>query len=698
MKKKLLAGVLLLALILGSLYFATRKPQRRIIPEEMPPTLPGVVEEGRELARLVAEEGLVLLKNEGVLPLDPRSRVAVFGTGQHTTWWYHEGGSAFVPLSPGKVATLLEALLAYGVKVDEEVSAAYVSETLPRKTNEFPFTEEEVKRAAERNDVALIVISRYASENFDLPRRGGWFDAGWWFTYYQTQLQGSYYFRGWELEEDEVNLINAVCRHFDKVVLILNTPHAIGIAPIVEKVGAVLWVGYPGEAGGYAVANVLFGKVSPSGKLPFTWARRWDDYPSSRCWGSQDVVYCENIYVGYRYFDTFNLEPLYPFGFGLSYTSFKIQVERVAVEGPAVTLTAKVTNTGRYPGKEVVQVYVTPPAGRLEKEHQRLVAFAKTDLLQPGESQSIEIAFDIASAASYDETEGSWILGQGTYLVRAGNSSRSTRVVAKLVLPRDVAVEKAAVRLNSEYYYRRAEERGISILRKTPEVKPWSYLGENAEIAKAPTIAIDHERIPLRENAAPSYYPPTYEKPDTDAVITLRDVVEGRYSLEDLVGQMSVEELVDVTIGLRGSSAPSLSKRGIPELVPSDGPNGLKAGIAFPAAVVRAATWNLELEREVGRQVGREMLWARISVWLAPGLNIHRNPLGGRNAEYYSEDPLLAGVMAAAVVKGVQCNNGVGATLKHFVANDQEAYRWVSDSIVSERALRDIPQGLRDRC
>jgi len=690
MKKKLLAGALLLALILGSLYLMTRKPQRRVVPEEEPPKLPSVIEEGRELARLVAEEGVVLLKNDNILPLDPHSRVAVFGTGQHTTWWYHEGGSAFVSLNPARVVTLLEALLAYGVRIDEEVSAAYVSETLPRKTNEFPFTEEEVRKAAERNDVALIVISRYTSEDFDLPRRGGWFDAGWWFTYYQTQLQGSYYFRGWELEEDEINLIDAVCRYFDKVVLILNTPHAIGIAPIVEKVGAVLWVGYPGEVGGYAVANVLFGKVSPSGKLPFTWARRWDDYPSSRCWGSQDVVYCENIYVGYRYFDTFNVEPLYPFGFGLSYTNFEIQVERVTVEGPVVTLTVKVANTGRYSGKEVVQVYVTPPAGRLEKEHQRLVAFAKTDLLQPGESQSIEIAFDIASTASYDETEGLWILERGTYLVRVGNSSRSTRVVAKLVLPREVAVERAAVRLNPEYYYRRAEERGISILRKTPGVKPWSYPGEDAEIVEAPTIAIDPERIALRENAAPSYYPPTYERPDTDAVITLRDVVEGRYSLEDLVGQMSVEELVDVTIGLRGSSAPSLSKRGIPELVTSDGPNGLKAGTAFPAAVVRAATWNLELEREVGRQVGREMLWAKISVWLAPGLNIHRNPLGGRNAEYYSEDPLLSGVMAAAVVKGVQCNHGVGATLKHFVANDQEAYRWVSDSIVSERALREV--------
>lgn len=697
-RRILVGGVLAILLFSGLLYLSiTRRALKVVIPEERPPQLPSVLEEGRDLAQRVAEEGVVLLKNDGVLPLDPRSRVAVFGTGQHLTWWYHEGGSAFVPLNPGRVATLLEALLAYGVKVDEEVSAAYISETLPKRTDEFPFTEEEVRRAAERNDVALVVISRYTSEDFDLPRKGGWFNAGWWFAYYQSQLQGSYYFRGWELEEDEINLIDAVSRCFDKVVLILNTPHAIGIAPVVEKVDAILWVGYPGEMGGYAVVNVLFGRVSPSGKLPFTWGRRWEDYPSSRCWGSQDVMYCESIYVGYRYFDTFNIEPLFPFGFGLSYTSFELQVERVAVEGSMVTIAVKVTNTGRFAGKEVVQVYVTPPARKLEKEHQRLVAFAKTDLLKPGESQNLEIAFDIASLASFSESDSSWTLEEGVYLVRVGNSSRSTRVAAKLILPRDVVVERAAVTLNTDYYYRRAREKGIEVLRRTPEVKPWSYPGEKEEVERAPSFSIDPGLIPVREGAVPPYYPPAFEKPDTDTTITLRDVVEGRYSLEHLVGQMSVEELIDVTIGLRGSTAPSLSKRGIPALWHSDGPNGLKAGpspdlvgTAFPAAVVRAATWNLELEREVGRQVGREMLWTGISIWLAPGLNTHRNPLGGRNAEYYSEDPLLAGVMAAAVVRGLQSNNGVGATLKHFVANDQEAYRWVSDSIVSERALREI--------
>ncbi|MEM1912294.1 MAG: glycoside hydrolase family 3 C-terminal domain-containing protein [Thermofilaceae archaeon] len=696
-KKALIAALGVVALLLIVLLrVAPRGVERRAPPQERL-ELPGLLVEGRELARRVAEEGVVLLKNDGVLPLNPKARIAVFGTGQNVTWWYHAGGSSFVPLDSRRVVTLLEALLEYGLAVDEEVSRAYSATSLPARTNEMPFTEDEVRRFAERNDVALIVLSRYTSEDFDLPRRGGWFSAGWWFQYYTEQLSGSYYFRGYELEDDELQLIKTVARYFERVVLILNTPHALGIAPVVDDVDAILWVGYPGEMGGYAVANVLLGRVSPSGKLPFTWARSWEDYPSSRCWGSVDVVYCEGIYVGYRYFDTFNVDPLFPFGFGLSYTSFRIDVERVELRGTRVALTVKVANVGGYDGKEVVQVYVTPPAGRLEKEHQRLVAFAKTDLLKPGESQTLRISFDMTSAASFDEEEGAWILEEGVYLVRVGNSSRSTQVVAKVVLPRRVVVERASIKLGSDYFHRRARELGVEVLRRGPDVKPWSYPGERAEIEGAPTLTLDPGLIRERVGTLPPYFPPELSRPDVGETITMRHVVEGAYTLEELVGQMSVEELIDVTIGLRGSAAPSLAARRIPELRQTDGPNGAKLwlpgnlhGTAFPGASSRAATWNLALEYEVGRQIGRELLWAGISLWLAPGLNLHRNPLCGRNAEYYSEDPLLAGTMAAAAVKGLQGNQGVGATLKHFVANDQEAYRYVSDSIVSERALREI--------
>lgn len=689
-----LLAALMVVLILVVPPLLVHEPTRPPSPGRL--ELPQVIKEGRELALRVAEEGVVVLKNDGVLPLSPQTRLAVFGTGQNLTWWYHAGGSSFVPLDPQRVVTLLEAFLEYGLEVDLEVSRAYNPWPLPAKTNECPFTEEDIKRFALRNDVAIIVISRYASEDFDLPQRGGWFSAGWWFYYYTSQLSGAYYFRGWELEEDEVSLIDMVAKHFERAVLILNTPHAVGIASVVDKVDAILWVGYPGEVGGYAVANTLLGLSSPSGKLPFTWASRWEDYPSSRCWGSEEVVYCESIYVGYRYFDTFNVEPLFPFGFGLSYASFEIDLIRVTLEGTEVILTVRVVNVGQYPGKEVIQVYTTLPPSGLEKECQRLVAFAKTDLLRPGESQTITVSFDIASAASFSEEDGTWVLEEGSYLVKVGSSSRDARVVARVVMPRAVAVEKASVRLRPGYFYRKAKEMGIEILHRPSRDGSRNCFDER-EGADVPLLTVDPRHVMRREGFVPSYHPPELERPEVERVIELRDVVGGLYTLEELVGQMSVEELIDVTIGLRGRSVPSLARRGIPELRHADGPNGVKLGLprglhgtAFPGASTRAATWSSELEYRVGKQVGREMLWAGISLWLAPGLNIHRNPLCGRNAEYYSEDPVLAGVMAAAAVKGLQSNQGVGATLKHFVANDQEAYRYTSDSIVSERALREI--------
>ncbi|MCS7105259.1 MAG: glycoside hydrolase family 3 C-terminal domain-containing protein [Thermofilaceae archaeon] len=694
-RKTLLAATLVIVLATVLVLISVRSPTPpQVKREEL--KLPNLIVQGRELALKVAEEGVVLLKNDGVLPLNPQYSIAVFGTGQNLTWWYHEGGSSYVPLNPPRVVTLLEALIEYGFKIDEEVSQAYSATTLPPKTREYPFVEEDVEEFARRNDVALIVLSRYSSEDFDLPRNGGWFSAGWWFYYYTTQLTGPYYFRGYELEEDELKLIKTVAKYFDRIVLILNTPHAVGVTPVVDDVDAILWVGYPGEVGAYAVANILMGKATPSGKLPFTWAKRWEDYPSSRCWGTVDVVYCENIYVGYKYFDTFNVEPLYPFGFGLSYTKFDINVIQVEVKGSKVEVTVRVSNTGGFPGKEVVQVYTTLPQGKLEKEHQRLVAFAKTGLLNPGQSETVKITFDIASAASFDEEARAWVLEEGVYAVKVGNSSRNARVVAKVVVPNTVFLEKVAVNLGADYFYKRARELGVEILRRTPEVVPWTYPGELEDMERAPSFSTSLESFETVVRTCPEYYPTEFKTFEAEE-ITLEDVVNGVYTLEELVGQMSVEELVDVTIGLRGSKAPYLSDRRIPELRQTDGPNGAKLylpgdlhGTAFPGASTRAATWNVELEYEVGRHIGRELLWAGISIWLAPGLNIHRNPLCGRNAEYYSEDPLLAGVMAAVAVKGLQGVQGVGATPKHFVANDQEAYRWVSDSIASERALREI--------
>ncbi len=654
----------------------------------------GMEIDSRGLALDVAREGVVLLKNDGILPLPKNVRIALFGSAQNLTWWYHNLGSAYVSKRYSDVYTILKALIGYGASIDVDVSRRYYVWPFPGKTNEYPFREDEIRDIASRNDVAIIVLSRVTGEDLDMDVHGRWVKPGWWFQYYDTKPSiPQLYVRGWHLEKDELDLIHTVSRYFNgRVILILNTPGPIELEPVVDRAAAILWVGYPGEMGGRAVVDILFGDVSPSGKLPFTWARKIGDYPTTRCFGSQIVIYCEHIYLGYRYFDTFNISPLYPFGYGLSYTRFSIDVISVSATGDNITLTVMVSNIGSYPGKEVVQVYVSPPIGRIEKPYQVLAAFAKTDLLKPGERQVINISFRLRDIASYDEDKSSWVLEKGIYIIRVGNSSRSTHVEAIAILPRDIVVEKTLNRLRPWYFYRIASDIGIDIVHRSRDTKTYGYRGEDEEISRAQKIYIDPDSIKTIDRTSTPPYTPEVFRTNITMPITLRDVALGRSGLDDLVAQMPIETLVNITIGLREHRY-----RYIPELRQADGPNGIRqgpspnpGGTAFPAEVVRAATWNRDLEYMVGRAIGLEMVYRDISIWLAPGINMHRNPLGGRNAEYYSEDPLLAGSMAISVVRGVQSVGGIGVCMKHFVANDQESYRSIGNSVVSERALREI--------
>lgn len=648
----------------------------------VPSDTPNVLRRGIVLSYIVAVEGIVLLKNNGVLPLKPDTRVAVFGRSQHWTWLYHAGGSAFVTIPPEREVTLLEGLANAGLVIDQSVVDKYSSTS---SASIFPFTEEEVREIAERNDVAIIVISRFMSEDIDIPREAsepkGYYREGMWWGRKTVPLLG------YTLSDEEKRMIEVVTKYFSKTIVILNTGNAIDLSWDSERISAILWVGYPGEQGGNAIAAIILGLATPSGKLPFTWAESYEDYPSAYYFGTYpDVVYYEDIYIGYRYFDTFGVDPKYPFGYGLSYTEFAIDVLGVEVDGEEVKVRVRVTNIGAYPGKEVVQVYISCPDGKLEKPYQQLVAFAKTDFLNPGESQILEIVYSLRSVASYDEESSSWILEKGDYIVRVGNSSRSTRVAAVLTLPRTVVVEDTVNRLRSPPIE--------TLSKRKTKAKPYTYPGEEIEIASAPRIPINPDVFrSINTSLAPDLAPPEFLPIDTSgAVITLPDVYRDRYSLKQFVAQMSIEELADMVIGLRGSQ-----RYLVPPLRHADGPNGLRqgpsenpGGTAFPSANILAATWSLELAREVGRQIGEEMVWASIDLWLAPGLNLLRNPLQGRSGEYFSEDPILAGVMGAALVKGLQSVNGVGAVVKHLVANEQETNRYTSNSLVSERALREV--------
>lgn len=643
--------------------------------ESIDPSVSDVIRDGIKLAYIIAIEGIVLLKNEGnALPLRQSERVAVFGVGQHWTWRYHLGGSAYVSVPQKRCVTLLEGLLNAGFSIDEELVRFYEEWVGMRGrreqlwwgsvlvVDEPQWSEEQIGYYSRRNEVAIVVISRLAMEDRDLHRGPG----------------------GYELTEQEKRLIQLTSRYFNKTIVILNTPGPIDMSWDNQDVDAILWVGYPGEQGGHAVAAILLGLASPSGKLPTTWARKLDDYPSTAYFGHTDAIYWEDIYVGYRYFDTFGVDVAYPFGYGLSYSRFRIDVVNVAVvEGHYVRVDVNVTNVGAYSGKEVVQVYVSKPEELNEKPYQELVAFAKTDTLPPNHSQTLSIVFDVRNLASYSEELSAWVLDRGAYKIRVGNSSRNTSIAAILTIDRTVIVEDTINRLGSPQIPR-LSKRSLSPRRTQVEDVPLNGIA---------VVSVDPSAIPtLNKSSTPQAVPEEFKRVDLSKTITLADVLAGRYSLGQLVAQMSLEELVNITIGLRG-----MPKYGVPELRHADGPNGVRSGpspnpggVAYPAATILAASWNSELAKVYGYQIGRELLWANISLWLAPGLNIHRNPLGGRNAEYFSEDPVLSGVMAAAVTKGVQNNHGVGVTLKHFVCNEQEYNRMRSNSVVSERALREI--------
>jgi beta-glucosidase len=506
-------------------------------------------------------------------------------------------------------------------------------------------------------------------------------------------------------------------------------------------------VGQTGNIGGYAVADVLTGKNVPSGKLSDTWAASYNDYPSAATFSHNngnldDEYYTEGIYVGYRYFDTFNIAPNYCFGYGLSYTNFNIEVYDITADETQISVSVKVKNVGNINfGKEVVQIYYSAPTGKLDKPYQELVAFGKTKLLAPGEEQNMKISFKTASMASYSEATASWVLEAGDYLIRVGNSSRNTKVAAVIVVDQEVVTEKLANLFKDTESFE---------LIKTTENSMYTYEGEKEEIAAAKRISINTSEM---KTVAAEYQEEKniYKDTKPEHKITMEDVLEGRATLEELTAQLTIEEMATLCVGtmrmgasaenIIGSASASvpgaagdttslmIDDRRINNLILADGPAGLRliphfqttldgtfipGGEVFsnmpsaeltqseekidyyqyctavPIAWMLAQSWDVELIEKIGEIVGREMQEFHVTLWLAPGMNIHRNPLCGRNFEYYSEDPLLTGMCAAADTKGVQSYPGIGTTIKHFAANSQEDNRMFTNAHISERTLREI--------
>lgn len=687
------------------------------------------------VARKTAAQGLVLLKNEGgALPLATDKEVVLMGV---TGYCCHRMGFGSGDMLAQRTVQYDEGLANAGVKLFQPVADFYRRGLLAKKECfqrinrdwwkwSFRFPEpatkddEFAKLVAGRRDLpCLVVIGRNAGESVDLSAGG------------DTGTGGDAGYNSIYLHWQEEQLIRLACANFDSVVVLLNVCGAIDTSWLDKyPVKAVLVTSLLGETSGDAVADVLTGRVCPAGRLTTTWARRYRDYPSTDCWGTMQIPYREGVFLGYRYFDTFGVEPRFPFGFGLSYTTFSVKAGAPSARGPKVRLSATVKNTGRTAGAEVVQCYVSAPAGTLEKPYQDLVAYARTPELAPGASCKVELAFDLARFASYDEKAAAFVLEKGDYAVRVGTSSRATHVAGVLRLPRTVTTEKVFAR------FAQADLSDLRLLSRKG-ARPFSYKGEKEEIAAAKVVALD-----------PAAFK-TVAKPDLDqapfrelprpkagaALVTMRDVLAGRATMERLVAQMDDRELascvnmlvfddvrgaVDGGTGVGGfegtvrgeaSEFWHSDKYGIPPCPCADGPSGVRLSIfgddpekdsemartvvAYPCGTALAQGWDDASATAFGRSVQADMELAGIDGWLAPGLNLHRNILCGRNFEYFSEDPLLAGRMAASISRGVQeredgSPSGRYVTVKHFCTNNQEHERGREENVVAERTLREL--------
>ena len=558
----------------------------------------------------------------------------------------------------------------------------------------------------------------------------------------------------YELSDTEKTAIANLANAYGNLIVVLNVGGVIDTKFLraQEGIGAILLMSQAGNIGGHALADVLTGKVSPSGHLTTTWAENYEDYPNAKTFSHMngdihDEYYEEGIYVGYRYFDTFDVTPAYPFGYGKSYTTFDVKTEEVTADAKQISVKVCVTNTGAtYSGKEVVQVYYSAPTGKLEKPYQELAAYVKTKELAPGESEELIITYQVDRMASYDVQRASYVLEAGTYYVRVGVNSRATKVSAAVVLDQETVTEVLSNRLVLD-----CEMNELS----SADVTPYGYAEEEAEKEQACKLDIASTDIETKTVT----YEETIAANTSEKKITMQDVMSGQATLDDLVGQLTIPEMAELCVGtsrgnmggdtaIIGSSSAvvpgaagdttslMIEDRDIRNLVLADGPAGLRlskhfkadaegnvipgtsdapipgmdllmAGspkpeipedaidyyqycTAIPIATLLAQTWDVDAIKECGDIVGEEMKEFGVTLWLAPGMNIHRNPLCGRNFEYYSEDPLVAGKCAAADTLGVQQHAGVGTTIKHFALNNQEDNRMHTNAHVSERAAREI--------
>lgn len=689
----------------------------------------------RALARKAAAEGIVLLENKNhLLPLQKGEKVALYGVGAPRTI---KGGTGSGDVNERESVSIYQGMKNAGFRITNESWIADFEKRYEAARNAW--RDGILERAAGKEngtdffdiysampfmmptggpiekteaDVAFYILSRVAGEGKDRNKGAG----------------------DYTLTEDEKQQLSDICEKYAHVAVAVNTGGLVDLSFMDEfsNIEVLLYIVQPGMEGGNAFADVVGGDVAPSGKLTDSWAYRYEDYPNSGTFSGnngnvEEEFYTEGIYVGYRYFDSFDIPVRYGFGYGLSYTDFKTEFVSAKWDETRerFLLAAKVTNAGSvYSGKEVVQFYVTAPAAEMEKEYRRLAGFGKTALLAPGESREVVVEVSLRELASYDEEQAGWMLEKGDYTFWMGNSLESSRPVSVAKLEKDVMLTK---------------NRNIAPLRK--ELTQLRQSGEKMrEKRKKLAQAAFDRKLPAMEIPSDMARREIVYRENWDFVPKEAAAFVDTLSTEQLIALASGDpgKAQGGNLGAAGISVPGsagetngcAADKNLASIVLADGPAGLRlmkhynvengkilpkpfsysleGGIfcpdlgeepgdryyqyctAIPVGTLLAQTWDCGLIREIGHMVGEEMEEFRVTLWLAPGMNIHRNPLCGRNFEYYAEDPLLAGKIAAAMTDGVQSVPGCGTTIKHLTCNNQEDNRMGSDSIVSERALREI--------
>lgn len=685
----------------------------------------GLGEEGRRvtgckehiaLSRKAAGEGMVLLKNENqCLPLKKGAKVALFGKGSID---YVKGGGGSGDVTVDYIRNLYE-----GMKIKEKegkvslfhelsgfyednVGKQYAQGAEPGMTREPKLPGELIERAKAFTDTAIIAVSRFSGEGWDRKCEMGENFDPLDYALKHMQLSAQIFENGdFCLTNSEMELVETVKQNFAHVIVVMNVGGVVDSSWFkdTKEISSVLMGWQGGMEGGLAMADVLCGDVNPSGKLTDTFAASLEDYPSTegfhKSWDYVD--YTEDIYVGYRYFETIpgaDKKVNYPFGFGLSYTEFSVDVLDIRENHGNICILAKAANIGEMPGREVVQIYFSAPQGKLGKPAKALAAYQKTKMLEPGEEQIFHLCFPVSQMASYDDLgkvcASAYILEPGEYKFYVGNSIRHVEKLDFSYFVEEMTVTSQLSRKGAPCQLSK-RMRADGSFEELPLMERQEEAG--LERQKKDTLegimpAVRELERRIREE----------RKPEDGGIYCLEDVAKGKVSLEKFMEQLSQDDMICLlggqpNVGVANTyGMGNLPVYGVPNVMTADGPAGLRinpqCGVtttAWPCATLLACSWDDELVEKVGAAGAKEVKENNIGIWLTPAVNIHRSPLCGRNFEYYSEDPLVAGKIGAAMVRGIQSQH-VGASVKHFACNNKETNRKSSDSRVSERALREI--------